>query len=376
MEQLAHHDMLTSSQARKAERQKASIDRWNQDVMEPNDSGLQAAGWSHDQKPPLAPHAYGSVDQAVNYQQLSHDPSGSFQADYNPGHQSSMSHRTQGAHSPAKRYNPYDLSPAYLGSYTDEPENPSSTYGGYPAADASHVPYGRHQSSGHYQPYSFQKQQGSHDRTSMRGGQHSYSVQEQSYYDQSRDQSYAPQHEQLTDQGSGFDFGTQQGWASQSRQQESQHARGNSSRQSRQEENQHARGNKSHRGGGRPAHSVGFGDLNQQQAAPYNAVSGREDDSRNTYEDPDSNLGEQLASATQAFDASQFKEPIQADIRPRGSKQKGRGRSSQQPYRPDKQPSLSRPQQVNLYTHRCIQAVCHSCPQLCSQSVNQLVSQC
>ena len=328
-EQLAHHDMLTSSQNLKAERQKVSIDRWNQDVVEPLDSSLQASGWSHDQKPPIAPQAYGHVD----HHQLSQDPSGSFQADHHAGHQSSTSHhRQQGGQSPAKRYNPYDLSPAYLGSYTDEHENPSNPYDGYTAGDAGHVPYDHHESSGCHQPYSYQKQQGRHDRSSLpREQQSSYSRPESNYYDQSQDQSYAPQHDQPSVQDSGaFEFGTQQGWASQSRQQESQKGRGS----------------KSHTGG-RPAHSStsgGFGDLSHQQASPYNPGSGWEGDVHDVYGDPKQRG--QAVPATQEFDASQFGEHIQADIRPRGSKQKGRGRgrSQQQPYRPDRQPGLPKQQ--------------------------------
>ena len=332
-EQLAHHDMLTSSQNLKAERQKASIDRWNQHVVEPLDSSLQAAGWSHDQKPPLAPQAYGHV----SHHQLSQDPSGSFQADHHLGHQSSMSHhRQQCGQSPAKRYNPYDLSPAYLGSYTDEPENPSSPYEGYTAGDASHVPYDHHESCGRHQPYSYQKQQGRHDRSSSCNGQQSsYSRQESNYYDQSKDQSYAPQHDQPAEQDSGvLDFGTQQGWPSQNKQQESQQGRGR----------------KSHRGG-RPAHSA-TSDFSHQQAPSYNPGSGWEDDVHDAYGDPSQKLGEHVAPTTQEFDASQFREQVQADIRPRGSKQKGRGRgrSQQQPYRPDKQPGLPR-QQVSSYRH-------------------------
>lgn len=326
--------MVTSSQNPKAERQKASIDRWNQDVVEPLDSGLQAAGWSHDQKPPLPPHAYGQVD----HQQLSQVPSGSFQADHHPGHQSSMSHHRQQSGQSAKRYNPYDLSPAYLGSYTDEPENTSSPYNGYTAGDASHMPYDHHESSGRHQPCSYQKQQGRHDRSSLRGGQQSsYPRQEPNFYDQSQDQSYAPQHDQPTEQDSGvFDFGTQQGWPSQNRQQESRQGRGS----------------ESHRGG-RPAHSTttgNFGEPSPQQASPYNPGSGWEGDVHDAYGDRDKKLGEHVAPAK--LDASQFREHIQADIRPRESKQKGRGRgrSQQQPYRPDKQPDLPR-QQVSSSSH-------------------------
>ena len=337
-EQLAHHDMLTSSQNLKAERQKASIDRWNQDDVEPLDCSLLAEDpdWSHGQKPPLAPHTYGHVD----HRQLTQDPPGSFQADHHPGHQSSMSHhRQQGSQSHAKRYNPYDLSPAYLGSYTDEPEHTGSPYEACTTGGAGHVLYDPYESSGRHQPYSYQKQQGRYDGGSLRGGQRSsYSQQEPYHYDQSQDQSYAPQHNQPTAQDPAvFDFGTQQGWLSQNGQQDSQPGTGS----------------KIHRGG-RPAHATtsgGFGDVSHQQASTYQTGSDWEDDIHDAYGDANQKLGEHVVPATQQIDAAQVREHIQADIRPRGSKQKGRGRgrSQQQPYRPDKQPGPR--QQVSSSTH-------------------------
>lgn len=337
--------MLTNGQTRKAERQKASIDRWNQEVVEPLDPGQQAGGgWSHDQRPPLPRHAYGSVeDQAPRQQQLSQDLAGSFRADrnYNPGHESSLSHGFQGAQSPARQCKPYDLSPAYLGSYADEPENPSSRYDGYLEAD--HVAYDGHESSAHHhQPYSPQKQQSEHDRGSARGRQHSsYSLQEPKYHDQSYDQSYAPQHEH-EHESSGNHFDTQQGGSSQVRQRESQQGRGKHSQ----------------RGGSRLPYSTtshaGLSDASHRQASPYNAVPGWDENSPDPYWNGDSKLGDYMVPATQVFDASQFRAPIQADIRPRGSKQKGMGRSQQQPYRPDKAPSLSKQHQVCVVIHASI----------------------
>ena len=325
--------MLTNGQGQKAERQKSSIDRWNQELIE--EPSPQTVGWSHDRKPSLSSHAFALVDQMTNQQQLSHDHSGSFQADPYSGHQSSGVHHPGRAQSPARQYNPYDLSPAYLGNYHDEPENPSNQYDSYPA-DASHV-RSHANSPARQQPYSSQRQSSMQGSGSWHGGQNKgYAPQDHYYINQSNDQShdhsndqaYAPQYEQLTAQASSKHSG--------------QHPGGFG----HQADNQ-TRPHESTMTHARAAMPQGLSQHGSHQAQPYNASSGWDDDPYPAYGDPKPEHGGPEAPVTQAFDASLFREPIQANVRPRGNKQKGRGRSQQQPYRPDQQRNLSSHQQVS-----------------------------
>ncbi|KAL0040043.1 hypothetical protein WJX79_003871 [Trebouxia sp. C0005] len=111
-QQLAHHDLMTSdTRSRSSDRQKVSIDKWNQEGTDPPVSIAEPEKWSHDHH--LAAHFDPeSADQAGAYHQLSYDGLSTYQGDQYQGHQSSVSHHPHGGHSPARRYDPYDLSPA------------------------------------------------------------------------------------------------------------------------------------------------------------------------------------------------------------------------------------------------------------------------
>ena len=340
--------MLTNGQGQKGERQKASIDRWNQELLdEPDDPG-QTVGWSHDRKPPLPSHAFGLVDQMTNHQQRSQDHSGSFPADPYSGHQPSRDHAPGRAQSPARQYNPYDLSPAYLGNYPDEPENPSNQYDGY-SADASHV-RSHHDSPACQQPHSSQKQPNVQGTGCWHGEQnkgyapqdphyynHSYDQSLDQSYEQSYDQSYAPQHEQLTSQAP------------------SGHSRQPLAGRSHQAGN-HTRASESTATHAKAAMPQEFSYHGEHQPQPYNATSGWDDDPYLGYGGPAADQGGPEAPVPKPFDASQFREPLQAYVRPRGNKQKGRGRSTQQPYRPDQQRNVSSQQQVSCLNY-CLHAL-------------------
>ena len=148
--------MTSDSRSRNSDRQKVSIDKWNQEGTDLPVSIAEPEKRSHDHH--LAAH-FGPepADQAGAYHQLSYDHPSIYQGDQYQGHHSSVSHPPHGGHSPARHYDPYDLSPAYLGTYPDESANPSTQFGSYAAAGAGHV-HDSYDTSGHQYSYADQKQ--------------------------------------------------------------------------------------------------------------------------------------------------------------------------------------------------------------------------
>ena len=335
--------MLTNGQTQKGERQKASIDRWNQDVVDSSNPSQQTAGCSHDHRPPLPPHALGSAEQnwnqVMDHQHLIQDHSGSFKPDHYSGSHSAASQRPHNGYSPAKRYDPYDLSPAYLGNYSKEHKLPGDHHDSYSVPPVGHM-HAHHDSFGHQQgPYSSYV-------PSIHKGHKEYLPQQQYYYDQSQDQAHAHQQQQLRPQDSHkYDLNGEQGYLSQhktpSGRDESSHREGN---WPPQPEMSHARSNT----------PQGSSQRDKHQAQPLGPASGWDDDSPAVPADVSQAPGDHMAAGTQPFDFDQFKEAVQGDVRPRGDKQRrrgrgtGRGRSQQQSYRPDKQSNLSSQHQVSL----------------------------
>ncbi len=237
--------MTSDSRSRTSDRQKVSIDKWNQDGTEPPVSNPEPEKWSHDHH--LAVHLDPeSADQAGAYRQLSYDDPGIYQGDQYQGHQSSVNHHPHGGHSPARRYDPYDLSPAYLGTYPDESADPSTQYGSYPAAGAGHV-HDSYDSYGHQYGYADQKQahlpnaensyiSDDHERSylepnstymgqSLPSREAAYGNMYNGQHDQSSFQQRPPQDP------SPFDFGVQQSYPSQNKQQYGESDRSQSSYQ-------------------------------------------------------------------------------------------------------------------------------------------------
>ena len=246
-QQLAHHDLVTGeSQGHKDERQKASIDRWNQEVTNPPELSAEPEPeqWSQT-TPPAAQFGLGSVHQAGEYHQLSYDDHGAYQGDHYPGHQSSMSHDPPMAESQARRYDPYDLSPAYLGSYPDEAADPSSHFDSYLAPPQgpperkghTHDSYDAPYQHTHTHPGQQQAATAGADNSYLSGNQDGdYLSQGNNHYDYrlpavydsnaSGYQNSQSQYQRTSSQDpSPFDFGVQQSYPSQNRQQQTQSGR-------------------------------------------------------------------------------------------------------------------------------------------------------
>ena len=225
--------MTSDSRSRTSDRQKVSIDKWNQDGTDPPVSIAEPEKWSHDRhtSAQIAPE---SADQAGAYCQLSYDEPGIYQGDQYQGHQSSVIHHPHGGHSPARRYDPYDLSPAYLGTYPDESVDPGTQYSSYPAAGAGHV-HDSYDKSGHEYSYADQKPaclphvensyiSDSHERSYLEPSS-TYMGQSLPSREAAYGKLYTGQHDQSSFQQrppqdlSPFDFGVQQSYPSQNKQQ-------------------------------------------------------------------------------------------------------------------------------------------------------------
>ena len=320
-EQLAHHDLVTGEGKRKAERQKASIDRWNQDTFGPNKPKDELGDRLYDHQPP--PAAYlgsGSADQRQDYHQLSYDDPSSFQAHQYQGHQSSVSHPPHEGQSPARRYDPYDLSPAYLGSYPDESADPTTQFDGYPAAGSGHV-HGSYDSSSYQQRYQPVKPAGGvgADSDYSKGDQNRGFADQNSMCNDPSSKSYAHQHEQPPQDPNPFDFGVQQSYPSHSRHQASQNGR---------------RKNSQPGGGKPPTQPVLSSHEEDQWGQPHPAGSGW--DSGNISQNPSADVmhGGHMGASHQS-ESSQWRAPVEEGQARRGGGGRGRGRGQQKPYRPD-----------------------------------------
>ena len=311
-QQLAHHDLLTGEGRRKAERQKASIDRWNQEVTDPNKTNAQSEDQSRDLTPPAAAHFEAeTADQAGVYQQFGYDDPGSFQ------HQSSLSHRPHGSESPARRYDPYDLSPAYLGSHPDESADPSTHFDSYPAAATGNM-HDSYDSSGYQQRYTPQKQANisSADNSYLNGHQNSphhdqgmpahgtaygnaYSAQQdESYYGHPAPHDTSP-----------FDFGVQQTYQSQGRQVPGQQGRGR---------------------GGKPPQPTrtnpgSHGHEEEQWGQTIHAAAGWDDGYSQNPSDHATHMGH-----SQHSDSSKWRASVDGSQRQRGNNPQGKGRGGYQ----------------------------------------------
>ncbi len=334
-QQLAHHDLMTSdSRSRTSDRHKVSIDKWNQDGTEPPVSNPEPEKWSHD--PHLAAHFDPeSADQVGAYRQLSYDDPSIYQGDQYQGHQSSVSHHPHGGHSPARRYDPYDLSPAYLDAYPDESADPSIQHGSYPAAGAGHV-HDSYDSSGHQYSYADQKQARlPHAENSYISDDHerSYLEPNSTYMGQSlpsREATYSNvyngQHDQSSFQQrspqdpSPFDFGVQQSYPSQNKQQYGESDRSQNSYP-----------------GGKPCQSsMTYHQSNSHEEEHWGqpnstAASGWDDGISQNPKSAGDHIGQ-----VQHSDYSQWRAPIEEGRRERGrgrapGKGRGRGNAQQKP---------------------------------------------
>ena len=163
--QLAHHDLLTNNgSVRKSERQKASIDRWNQEGTEPSQTALGPSTHTRSAQAAQLGSASGDREDYPGDQNYSYGNSSMLHAEPFQRHQSLLSHQDDpslGVKAPAGGYDPYDLSPAYLGGYPDESVNHSRRLeGGYPACESRHMHGNSYDSFGLCDRYSSLKEAG------------------------------------------------------------------------------------------------------------------------------------------------------------------------------------------------------------------------
>ena len=366
--------MTSDSRSRNSDRQKVSIDKWNQEGTDLPVSIAEPEKRSHDHH--LAAH-FGPepADQAGAYHQLSYDHPSIYQGDQYQGHHSSVSHPPHGGHSPARHYDPYDLSPAYLGTYPDESANPSTQFGSYAAAGAGHV-HDSYDTSGHQYSYADQKQarlpnaensyiSDDHERSYLEPSStylgQSLPSREAAYgnmYNVQHDQS--PFQQRPPQDPSPFDFGVQQSYPSQNKQQHGQSDRGQNS----------YRGGKPHQ----PTMTHHQSDSHEEErwAQPNSTAASDWDDG--VSQNP-KNAGNHMGQV-EHNDYSQWQAPIEEGRRERSGQARGRGpgkgraRGNAQ-QKPPAKPKVSDSQP---YCTKSVWLAMHMCIELQSSNGLQLLN--